>query len=101
MQPNQALADGQAQASAAAGATDQALDLLQRAHTTAPAAARPLIERAKLENQLGRPAQAFDSLMQLERAAPQALPLAAGLTAAEAREVTGLPFTGVPTTINE
>jgi lipopolysaccharide biosynthesis regulator YciM len=75
----------QAQARIAAGATDEALTLLARAHALAPASPRPLIERAKLENQLGRHAQAFDSLMQLERAAPQALPLAAGLLALVAR----------------
>ncbi len=69
----------QAQASTAAGNTEQALALLQRAHAAAPAAARPLMELAKLENQLGSHADALQTLAQLESSAPQALPLAAPL----------------------
>ena len=71
----------QAQASAAEGATDEALQILQQASLLAPASARPLIERAKLENQLGHYAQAFSTLSDLQKIAPQALPLAAVLLA--------------------
>lgn len=71
----------QAQASTAAGNTEQALSLLQRAASLAPASARPLIEKAKLENQLGRYKDAFKTLAELEHAAPQAFPLAADLLA--------------------
>ena len=71
----------QAQASAAEGATDEALQILQQASQLAPASARPLIERAKLENQLGHYAQAFSTLSDLQKIAPQALPLAAVLLA--------------------
>lgn len=71
----------QAQASSASGNTDEALALYQRAAQLASTAARPLIEKAKLENQLGRHAEAFSTLSMLEVKAPQALPLAAGLMA--------------------
>jgi lipopolysaccharide biosynthesis regulator YciM len=71
----------QALASAASGNTDEALALYQRAAELAPASPRPLIEQAKLENQLGRHAQAFSTLSALESKAPQALPLAASLLA--------------------
>jgi lipopolysaccharide biosynthesis regulator YciM len=71
----------QAKASAAAGDTDQALALFKQAATLAPASPRPLIELAKLENQLGLHADAFNTLLQLEQQAPQALPLAAELLA--------------------
>ncbi|MES2980177.1 MAG: lipopolysaccharide assembly protein LapB [Pseudomonadota bacterium] len=75
----------QAGASTAAAATDQSLALLARAENIAPASARPLIEQAKLQSQLGRDADAFASLMRLIAQAPQALPLAAGLLARIAR----------------
>jgi lipopolysaccharide biosynthesis regulator YciM len=71
----------QAKARTAAGATDQALALFKQAVTLAPASARPLLEQAKLENQLGLPADAFNTLLQLEKIAPQAFPLAAELLA--------------------
>jgi lipopolysaccharide biosynthesis regulator YciM len=71
----------QAKASAATGATDQALALFKQAATLAPASPRPLIELAKLENQLGLHADAFNTLLLLEQHAPQALPLAAELLA--------------------
>lgn len=71
----------QALASSASGNTDGALALYQRAAELAPTSPRPLIEQAKLENQLGRPAQAFTTLSALESNAPQAMPLAAGLLA--------------------
>ena len=71
----------QAKASTASGATDPALTLLKQAAALAPASPRPLIELAKLENQLGLHAEAFNTLLQLEQRAPQALPLAAELLA--------------------
>ena len=71
----------QAKASTATGATDQALALFKQAAELAPAAPRPLIELAKLENQLGLHAEAFNTLLKLEQHAPQALPLAAELLA--------------------
>ena len=66
---------------AAAGDTAQALDLLRQAVAMAPALARPLIDLAKLQNQQGQPQQALQTLRRLPTAAPQALPLAAGLLA--------------------
>ena len=71
----------QAKVSSAAGATDQALALFKQAAELAPASPRPLIEQAKLENQLGLHAEALNTLLQLEQSAPQALPLAAELLA--------------------
>jgi lipopolysaccharide biosynthesis regulator YciM len=69
----------QAQAASASGDTAQALDTLQKAVALAPASPRPLIDLAKLQNQLGRHTDAFATLLQLNQTAPQALPLAAGL----------------------
>jgi len=69
----------QALAATASGDTDRALDILQQAASLAPAAPRPLIDLAKLQGQLGRQQDAFASLLKLEKTAPQALPLAAGL----------------------
>lgn len=69
----------QALAATASGDTDRALDILQQAASLAPAAPRPLIDLAKLQGQLGRHQDAFASLLKLEKTAPQALPLAAGL----------------------
>jgi len=71
----------QAKVSSAAGATEHALALLKRAAALAPASPRPLIEQAKLENQLGLHTAALNTLLQLEKSAPQALPLAAELLA--------------------
>jgi lipopolysaccharide biosynthesis regulator YciM len=71
----------QAKVSSAAGATDQALALFKQAAELAPASPRPLIEQAKLENQLGLHTAALNTLRQLEKSAPQALPLAAELLA--------------------
>ena len=56
-----------------------AAELLESAHRLAPAAARPLIELAKLKLQGGQSVEAFDALLQLEKNAPQSLPLAASL----------------------
>ncbi|MDW5444560.1 lipopolysaccharide assembly protein LapB [Polaromonas sp. SM01] len=69
----------QAIAAAASGDTEQALTKLQQAVSLAPASPRPLIDLAKLKSQLGRHQDAFATLRQLEKTAPQALPLAAGL----------------------
>ncbi len=71
----------QAKASAGTGATETALALFKQAAALAPASPRPLIEQAKLENQLGLHADAFNTLLQLEKSAPQAFPLAAELLA--------------------
>jgi len=71
----------QANAKASAGATAQALALFKQAAALAPASPRPLIEQAKLENKLGLYADAFHTLRQLEKSAPQAIPLAAELLA--------------------
>lgn len=69
----------QASASAAAGDTGKALNTLHEAAAMAPASARPLIDLAKLQNQLGQAQDAFQTLLKLEKTAPQGLPLAASL----------------------
>lgn len=71
----------QANACAAAGDTGMALNTLMDAVAMAPASARPLIDLAKLQNQLGQPQDALQTLLTLEKTAPQGLPLAAGLLA--------------------
>lgn len=71
----------QASALAAAGDTGQALGTLKEATAMAPASARPLLDLAKLQAQLGQAAEAFQTLLQLEKSAPQGFPLAAGLLA--------------------
>ena len=71
----------QASALVAIGDTDKANSILVQAATMAPAAARPLIDLAKLQNQLGRASEAFQTLGTLNATAPQTLPLAAGLLA--------------------
>ena len=71
----------QASTSAAAGDTDDSLATLTQAAALAPASARPLIDLAKLQNQLGQPRDALQTLFKLTQAAPHALPLAAGLMA--------------------
>jgi len=71
----------QASACAATGDTAKALDTLTQAVAMAPASARPLIDLAKLQNQLGQAEDALKTLLKLPTAAPQALPLAAGLLA--------------------
>jgi lipopolysaccharide assembly protein B len=71
----------QASASAATGDTAKALDTLMQATVMAPASARPLIDLAKLQNQLGQAQDALQTLLKLPTAAPQALPLAASLLA--------------------
>lgn len=71
----------QASALAAAGDTSQALSTLKDAAAMAPASARPLLDLAKLQAQLGQPQDAFQTLLRLEKSAPQGFPLAAGLLA--------------------
>ena len=71
----------QATASIASGDTSNALLILHEAAALAPTSARPLIELAKLQNQLGQPEDAFQTLLKLNKTAPQGLPLAAGLLA--------------------
>ena len=71
----------QASASTASGDTAQALDILQQAAAMAPASARPLIDLAKLQHQLGQSREALQTLLNLEKIAPQGMPLAAGLLA--------------------
>ena len=63
----------------AAADTDKALHTLEQACRLAPALARPLIDLAKLHYQRGQHHAAFETLQQLEKSAPQALPLAASL----------------------
>lgn len=63
----------------AAGDTAQAFGLLELACQTAPAAARPLIDLARLQLQNSQPQSAFKTLLELEKAAPQAVPLATSL----------------------
>ncbi len=71
----------QASASTASGDTAQALDILQQAAAMSPASARPLIDLAKLQHQLGQSREALQTLLNLEKTAPQGMPLAAGLLA--------------------
>ncbi len=69
----------QAATALAAGDSLQALDILKTACALAPSLARPWIDLAKLHGQSGDPQAAFDVLLQLEKTAPQALPLTAAL----------------------
>src|SRR3990167_4194985 len=71
----------QASASAAAGDTGKALKTLMDAAVMAPDSARPLIDLASLQNQLGLSQDAFETLLKLEKTTPQGLPLAASLLA--------------------
>lgn len=77
----------QASAFVASGDSAQGLNTLQSATVMAPASARPLIELAKLQNQLGHAEDAFQTLLKLVKIAPQALPLAAGLLANIAQRI--------------
>ena len=69
----------QANSLLASGDSVKAMALLETACITEPSCARPLIDLAKLYLQIGQPQAAFDTLIKLDKAAPQALPLAAGL----------------------
>jgi lipopolysaccharide biosynthesis regulator YciM len=77
----------QASALVASGDSAQGLNTLQSASVMAPASARPLMELAKLQNQLGHAEDAFQTLLKLLKTAPQALPLAAGLLANIAQRI--------------
>ncbi|MES2508640.1 MAG: lipopolysaccharide assembly protein LapB [Pseudomonadota bacterium] len=69
----------QAATALAAGDSSQAMGILKTACGLAPALARPCIDLAKLHLQSGDHQAAFDALLQLEKTAPQSLPLTAGL----------------------
>jgi lipopolysaccharide biosynthesis regulator YciM len=71
----------QASAAVAAGDTAGALKTLIDAAAMAPASARPLIDLAKLQNQMGLGQDAFQTLLKLEKTTPLGLPLAASLLA--------------------
>ena len=77
----------QASVFVASGDSPQGLNTLLNATVMAPASARPLMELAKLQNQLGHPEDAFQTLLKLVKTAPQALPLAAGLLANIAQRI--------------
>lgn len=82
----------QASTHIAAGDVDAACKALQQACQLAPALARPLIDLAKLHNQRGQHQAAFDTLCTLDKAAPQALPLAASLLVNIAQNQAMLPM---------
>ena len=69
----------QASVYVAAANFKKALDTLEEACYLAPALARPLIDLAKLHYQQGQHQAAFEAMLQLEKSAPQALPLASNL----------------------
>ena len=69
----------QASVCVAAANFTKALDTLKEACRLAPALARPLIDLSKLHYQQGQHQAAFEAMLQLEKSAPQALPLAANL----------------------
>ena len=71
----------QASALTATGNTEKAIEALVQASAMAPASARPLIDLAKLQSQLGQAEAAFRTLGKLIAVAPQALPLVASLLA--------------------
>jgi len=71
----------QAMACGAAGDTKMALANLLQAVAIAPDSARPLLDLAKLQSQLGEVQEAFQTLCTLADTLPQALPLAASLMA--------------------
>ena len=77
----------QANASIATGDTGLALDLLMQAVSMAPTSARPLIDLAKLQTQLGQRQEALQTLHTLATVTPQALPLAANLLANVAQSI--------------
>ena len=71
----------QAGALTASGDTAGAISMLREAAAVSPDSPRPLIDRAKLQNQLGQSTDALRTLNQLSAVAPQGLPLAASLLA--------------------
>ena len=76
----------QANAAVATGDQDTATQLLEQACDVAPKASRPLIELAKLQQQRGQSQLAFNTLLSLEQAAPQALPLVGALLVTVAQQ---------------
>ncbi len=86
----------QADVMVAAGDMDAAADVLTKARQLAPDAGRPMIDLARVDQRRNRPAAALATLQQLEKSAPQILPLAASLlveiaqTTAHTPEVAGL-----------
>ncbi len=76
----------QANALAATGDADSAAQLLEQACATAPTSSRPWIELAKLQQQRGQSHEAFTTLLQLDKTAPQAVPLAAALLTTVAQQ---------------
>lgn len=78
----------QAASQQARGRTDEATALLRRAIETAPAAARPLMDLARLQATQGQHGAAFDTLRNLFLQSPAAAPLAA-LSLADAAEAAG------------
>jgi lipopolysaccharide biosynthesis regulator YciM len=69
----------QAQTWVTNGDFDAALSQLAQACILAPTAARPVIQLAQLNHQLGHTQAALDGLLKLEQTAPQSLPLATKL----------------------
>ena len=69
----------QAKSLLSTGDAKHARDLLERACSTADTSARPLIDLANLQMQNGRQQDALDTLLKLDKVAPQMMPLAAGL----------------------
>jgi lipopolysaccharide assembly protein B len=65
----------------AGGDTAAAIGMLREAITAAPDSPRPMIDLAKLQNQLGQSSDALQTMTQLASSAPQGMPLAAGLLA--------------------
>jgi lipopolysaccharide assembly protein B len=65
----------------AGGDTAAAMGMLREAITAAPDSPRPMIDLAKLQNQLGQSSDALQTMTQLASSAPQGMPLAAGLLA--------------------
>jgi len=76
----------QANALAATDDADGAAKLLQQACAISPASSRPLIEQAKLQQQRGQSHEAFATLLELDKTAPQAIPLAAALLTTVAQQ---------------
>jgi len=71
----------QASTAIASGDTSKGFTTLMNAIAIAPDSARPLIDLAKLQNQMGHAQDALQTLLTLVKNAPQALPLASELLA--------------------
>jgi lipopolysaccharide assembly protein B len=76
----------QAGALNATGNADGALELLEQACAIAPASSRCWIELAKLQQQRGDLREALITLQQLQKIAPQSIPLAASLLVTVAQQ---------------